>query len=326
MKRNAIVRIVIWSFSILFLTSFLIVMLNKETDTTVPTIAWSSAEEGYGTEVSPPSVDPTIPEETLPTHSTDPAMWENPDPAANPDSLSYDPNTIRQMKIFWAAGDVRILKSNVERIIVSETEMDDSRYRMHIREKNGQLTIRYNQEDEDSVFFGIRNYPEKELTVLVPIDWYCKELKVEAASANVEVTGLTIGTMEFDGASGNCIFYETSIENLDMDTASGTISYYGMLNTLDCSAASADITAVLLNNPISIDVDTASGNLDLTLPVDCGFTVRMDGLSTRLESEFLTTEKNKLHLHGDGKTRIEMDSMSGDMILRIGKEESVPMN
>lgn len=325
MKRNAIVRIVIWSTVIVLLTGFLFMMIAgirirgfdhaKGQDTT-PITQWS-----------PPGEDPIIQEEpTLPVHSTDPAMWENPDPAANPDHLSYDPDAIRQLEIFWIAGDIRILRDNVDRIVVSETEVDDNRYQMRIREKNGQLTIRYNNEDQDNIFFGIHNYPEKELTIVVPMDWYCKELEVEAADANVEITGLTIGTMEFDGASGNCVFYETSIDNLDMDTASGAISYYGMLNTLDCDAASANITAVLLNNPKRIDVDTASGNLDLTLPVDCGFTVRMDGLSTRLESEFLTTEKNKVHLHGDGKTKIEMDSMSGDMFLRIGKEESVPMS
>ena len=158
----------------------------------------------------------------------------------------------------------------------------------------------------------------KDLIIQVPLDWQCDSLEVTAAAASLEVKDLTIREMEFDGASGSCVFDSCTVETLDLDTASGNVHFTGSLQQLDCDAASANILLELVNVPESIDLDTASGDLDVTLPGYAGFQVTLETLSGRFESDFDAVSRNGSYVWGDGKCRIDVDAMSGDVIVRKG--------
>ena len=156
----------------------------------------------------------------------------------------------------------------------------------------------------------------KDLIIQVPLDWQCDSLEMDAASASLTVKELTIREMEFDGASGSCVFDSCTVETLDLDTASGNVHFTGSLQQLECDAASADIVLELTNVPRSLDMDTASGDLDVTLPADAGFTVTLDTLSGDFESDFETTMRAGSYVAGNGRCRIDVDAMSGDVIIR----------
>ena len=108
------------------------------------------------------------------------------------------------------------------------------------------------------------------------------------------------------------------MEKLDLDTASGDVRFSGSLQQLDCDAASANIVLELTNVPGSIDLDTASGDLDVTLPGYAGFQVTLESLSGRFESDFDAVRRNGTYIWGDGKCRIDVAAMSGDVIVRKG--------
>ena len=112
------------------------------------------------------------------------------------------------------------------------------------------------------------------------------------------------------------VFPHSSIDKLDLDTASGNVRFTGGLQQLDCDAVSADIILKLTNVPGRLDMDTVSGDLDVTLPADAGFTVSMDTLSSDFESDFETTTRNGSYIAGNGRCRIDVDAMSGDVIIR----------
>ena len=157
----------------------------------------------------------------------------------------------------------------------------------------------------------------KDLYIEVPKDWTCDSLEIDAASATLEMHNMTIREMDFDGASGTCDFQNCHIGNLDIDTASGDVYYLGTLDILDFDAASASFIGDLQNTPSRIDMDGMSGKLDIALPEDCGFTVTMDGMSSRLTSDFYgTSMKNGSHVYGDGRCRINVDGMSSDVTIR----------
>ena len=77
--------------------------------------------------------------------------------------------------------------------------------------------------------------------------------------------------------------------------------------------------SVLTNTPKNIDMDCASGNVNITLPSDTGFIIRMDSLSGRYYSEFPTTISGSDYIYGDGRCEIEMDSLSGDIKIYSAK-------
>lgn len=286
MKRNALIRIILWSLVIAILTSLMIGVgfgfsFNR-----------SHRSEDFFSDANStrhPSVQ---------GHITPPA------------------SQIRELDIEWISGDIKICTGNTDRITVEENGATDDKYAMVIRQDEDSLEIRFSREEHNII--GLHNIPEKDLTITVPADWYCEALEIETASASVEIYDLKISNVEFSGASGTCEFDNCDVGLLDIGTASGDVRFVGSLNILDCDAASADVYAVLSNVPSRLELDTMSGDLDVTLPKDAGFTLSMDALSERLDTDFETSSKDGKLLCGDGACRIRIDALSGDVTIRKG--------
>ena len=221
---------------------------------------------------------------------------------------------IRELDIEWLAGDIKIYPDNADRITISEDGVTDDKYAMVIRRDEDSLKIRFFREERKVV--GLINIPEKDLTITVPRDWVCDSLEVDAASATVEVTDLTIREVDFDGASGTCEFDNCIVDELDIDTASGDVRFVGELSILDCDAASANIYGVLKNVPQRLDMDSMSGDLELYLPVQAGFTLAMDTASGDLNTDFEIRHKDGRMVSGDGSCRISISALSGDVTIQ----------
>jgi len=234
--------------------------------------------------------------------------------------VALDAATIKHMEIEWAAGSIDIKPMDITEIRISEEGATQSSDPMVWKVKDGKLVIQYSKNTQHDFGIGLLQGEDvKNLTIQVPRDWSCNSLEIDAASASLEVQDLTIREMEFDGASGTCIFNNCTVENLDLDTASGDVLFKGSLTQMECDAASANIILELSSIPKSLDLDTASGNLDLTLPENAGFTVTMDTMSGEFTSDFTTTQRNGSYVAGNGRCRIDVDAMSGCVIIRKGQ-------
>ena len=231
--------------------------------------------------------------------------------------VALDAASIRNMEIEWASGAIVIKPMDITEIRISEEGVNQSSDPMVWKVKDGKLVIQYSRNTDHDFGIGLLQGKDvKNLTIQVPRNWSCNSLEIDAASASLEVNDLTIREMEFDGASGTCIFNNCTVENLDLDTASGDVLFKGSLTQMECDAASANIILELTSIPKSLDLDTASGNLDLTLPEDAGFTVTMDTVSGEFTSDFTTTQRNGSYVAGNGRCRIDVDAMSGCVMIR----------
>ena len=65
-------------------------------------------------------------------------------------------------------------------------------------------------------------------------------------------------------------------------------------------------------------METVSGDLNLTLPEDCGFTLEKDTVSGRFSSELPTTEQNGKIVYADGHCEIEVEGVSASVHIRKG--------
>ena len=228
--------------------------------------------------------------------------------------VALDAASIRDMEIEWAAGSIRIQPMEITEIRISEEGVNQDAHPMVWNVRNGQLNIQYSKNTDHSFGMGLLlGEHSKNLVIQVPREWQCDSLEIDAASASLEVNDLTIREMEFDGASGTCIFNNCTVEALELDTASGDVRFTGDLTQLDCDSASANILLELSNVPKSIDLDTASGDLCVVLPADAGFTVNMETMSGNFKSDFTTTNRNGSYVAGNGRCRIDVDAMSGDV-------------
>lgn len=317
MKRNAVIRIVLWSIVLVVLLSILFTAMY------VPASLRRMRYEE--TEVSVPSVirpaDPRT-EETLaaaPEVSVPAGTADAPDAELQSYDVALDPASIRSMEIEWAAGSIVIQPMDITEIRISEEGTSHASDPMVWKVRDGKVAIQYSNKDHVFVFGLSQELESKDLLIQVPLDWQCKSLEIEAATASLDIQNLTIGEMEFDGASGTCSFRNCSVEKLDLDTASGDVDFQGSLNQLDCDAASANILLELNNVPKKLDLDTASGDLDVTLPEDAGFSVTMDTMSGEFTSDFETISRNGKFIAGDGHCLIEVDGMSGNVNIRKGQ-------
>ena len=281
MKRNAIIRIIAWTISLVILVCVLVAGMN-----------WFR-----------PFTSPLGESEIIPVESS-----------GKLGSATVISDDIQEIEIDWVSGNIRLVPANVTSIEVSESTVDDAKYAMICKQEGGTLKIEY---CKNTTFTDLKNLKfSKDLTILVPMNWSGRALQVDAASAKLSVQDLTIREVEVDTASGACQFDHCTVDTLDVDTASGDVYFEGSLNRLDCDSASAGVQAVLDNVPSEIDMDTASGSIELVLPKDAGFVVNMDTMSGKFDSDFPYSARNGVYVTGDGACRIDMSSMSGKVTIR----------
>lgn len=292
MKRNAIIRIVIWSIVIVLLAGIMGTTISAKVYRTHHRVE-SIAEEANVT--APASSMENI-------HDT---ASEN----------------IREIEIEWVAGSITIEEADVDHVTVKETMASDPKYTMVCKSSKDKLSIKFCEEKLVKRGFGISLGEDisKNLIIRVPRGFQLDSLEVEAAFANMIVKNLTIREVEFDGASGTCDFENCTVDKLDLDTASGDVSFSGNLKQLDIDAASASVCAALKNVPSRIDMDSMSGDLELTLPEDAGFTLSLDAMSSDFITDFEYRQQNSSYVSGDGSCRISMDAMSGDVYIHKAK-------
>lgn len=315
MKRNAVVRIILFSLMILIFSGILAAGLllrnygyrisskghENASVSTVPEPIHSdhSVDQNSG---GSDTATPAVPSETSASseHHEESSRHDHAVPSQRIDELNID----------WACGSITIRPGDTQELLLEETGSD---YPMVTKVSGNKLTIQFPKNS-----LSLLNTLRKDLTITVPKNWVCHELEIDCASADVDITDISIENLSLDSASGKCTLTNCSVRAMSVETASGDVTFTGTLDTLNCDSASAKLHLTVDNCPRSIDVDTASGNLVLTLPEECGFTASLDALSGRFSSEFPTTTDNGHHLYGDGSCKIRMNSMSGDIQIKKG--------
>lgn len=289
MKTNAIVRILIWSLALVILLGILMAGLSWDTFSSRIFTGRREITENTGL---------SLPREEV---------------------LQIPADSIREIEIEWVAGDIVILPADVQQIQVSESAVADEKDSLIWSVTDETLEIFYCKDRSISVVgINSKDIVTKDLYIRVPMGWECEKLKIQTASTDLEVRNMTIREVDFDGASGTCDFTDCNVKDLDIDTASGDVTFSGILEALDFDAASASFIGQFRNTPHRIDMDGMSGNLDISLPEDCGFTVSMDGMSSSFRSDFQGTEKrDDVHVYGDGRCSIQVDGMSCDVTIRM---------
>ena len=288
MKRNAIIRIILFSITIVVLLAILVVGIfgGRIRRFFRPSTEISSL---------PLAID------------------------GNQTTGAVSAKDIHEIEIEWLSGTIIIQPDeNINDIRFSENTVSDAEYQMFYKTSGSKLTIQFSENGNwDSAFgISINSTVKKDLVIYVPVDWTCASLEIDAASATLQVNDLTIKEVEVDTASGTCGFENCNVGTLDIDTASGDVVFTGTLDVLECDSASAAITANLTNIPTRIEVDTMSGDLDITLPENAGFIASIDAMSSDFTSDFATTKSNGAYVCGDGACRINVSAMSGDVAIR----------
>ena len=305
MKNNAILRIVLFCILLVVLVAILAVVLT----------GWMGARnygQMYGMTVVQEPVE-NVPGEV--SAAPNPDTGEIPVPVEALNTAEVSAAGVSEIKIEWVAGTVKVQPGDVESIRFSETEGDRP---MAYFMDGDELVIRF-MEGKWTDIVGSPLRTKKDLTVTVPRDWSGKELSIEAVEADVQVVDLVLEELDFDGVSGRFAAENCQVRELDMDTVSGNVSYSGSLQELDVDSVSADCVLNLSNVPAAVEMDGVSGNLEITLPENAGFSVRLQSAGGKLTTDFEGTRSGKSFVSGDGACRITLSGVSGNVGVYKGR-------
>lgn len=227
---------------------------------------------------------------------------------------------ITALDIDWVAGDVKIMVTDGEEIVVTEHADHGipEEYALQL-EADNTLRIRYSND-----VWGI-DMPEKDLTVLLPrtVAENLTAVDLSGVSADFAVDRLTVrDAFSFDTASGKLKTEALTATGAkaDVNSVSGDIELDGSFREVKAGSTSGEIDLKLRNGPAAVEVSTVSGEVDVELPAGTGFTLDYSTVSGELEYDFpLTKSKDGKYVCGDGACRIEVGTTSGSLsVERLG--------
>ena len=149
------------------------------------------------------------------------------------------------------------------------------------------------------------------------------DLNLDTGSGNVVVSSAKGDSLLIDTGSGDVTLDRAEVRNLKIDTGSGNADATAVRSEdLYIDTGSGDVTVELLAGGGSIDINTGSGQVNLTLPGDYGAMLLLDTGSGEIDLGGIPVTVTKLqedHVEGrigDGKARLHVDTGSGDVRLK----------
>ena len=228
--------------------------------------------------------------------------------------------SITALSIDWVAGDVKIMVTDGEEIVVTE-HVDrgiPEEYALCV-ETDNTLRIRYSNDG-----WGI-DMPEKDLTVLLPrtVAENLTAVDLSGVSADFAVGKLTVrDAFSFDTTSGKLEMQSMNAPQAKatVSSVSGNVELDGSFREVKAGSTSGEIDLMLRNAPAAVEVSTVSGEVDVELPAGTGFTLDYSTVSGELECDFpLTKSVDGKYVCGDGACRMEIGTTSGSLsVERLG--------
>ena len=222
--------------------------------------------------------------------------------------------SITALSIDWVAGDVKIMVTDGEEIVVTEhaDRGIPEEYALCV-EADNTLRIRYSND-----VWGI-DMPEKDLTVLLPrtVAENLTAVDLSGVSADFAVGKLTVrDAFSFDTTSGKLEMQSMNAPQAKatVSSVSGKVELDGSFREVKAGSTSGEIDLMLRNAPAAVEVSTVSGEVDVELPAGTGFTLDYSTVSGELECDFpLTKSVDGKYVCGDGACRMEIGTTSGSL-------------
>lgn len=222
---------------------------------------------------------------------------------------------VDELEISWVAGNVRIVPGTQEEITVTE-ELLNSDHPMILRQDGSRLVVDFCE----SSWYTSLSVPKKNLTVTLPAGWSGKRLKVNLVSAGLTCSDTAFEQLELSTVSGAYTFQRCGAGDMKVESVSGNLNFTGTLRQLKFDGVSARVNLTTQEAPERIQMNSISGDLELTLPAGCGFTLNNSSLSGRLDTDFPTTEQGGSTISGNGACQIELNGVSAGVHIRQGEQ------
>lgn len=225
-----------------------------------------------------------------------------------------DSQDVTDVKINWTAGQVNVIAYEGDQIEMEETSDTDLEqdYEMRYQLENGILRIQFAKSKVS--FTGLFKSLNKELTLRIPEDFMLENIDIETTSADVLLQELSAKSMSVNTVSGEIQGDNFVTDEMDGETVSGQIVWTGgTASIVDLESVSGKIKVSFPAMPDNISIETVSGSILLGLPENDGFKVEYDKVSGDFDCEFNVKINKNAAIYKSSKSKIFMETVSGNL-------------
>lgn len=298
MKRNALVRVCLWTFVSFLLIAALYGALE-------PSLSRTSAESAAGgTDLISGLVQPVI-DAVLPPADTFSGTPETTTlTAAQTDAVT-------DISVSWLSGHVRVTVHDGDTLYFAESAASgriSGDNRLQYTLQGGKLSIDYT---ESNFLSFLQNRQAKQLELFIPRGLALETLSVENVSSTVRIEGVSAWSLRVTSVSGAVSVSGASAQGFSSELVSASIDVTGSFDEVDMDGVSGSQALRLTAPPHSVRISSVSGGLNVYLSKDIGYTASLESVSGRLTAADADTADRKSASYGDGSASIRLETVSG---------------
>lgn len=141
-----------------------------------------------------------------------------------------------------------------------------------------------------------------------------KDAKFSSTSGKIQLSG-KIDSLNLDTTSGDINLKDINNKSLICSTVSGQMNVSGTLSDIEAETTSGDAKITSNKMLSSLNFETTSADVDLSIPDNPGFTLNLDKLSGSLDSDFELNHHDDLYTYKNGTTNLYVSTTSGDLTI-----------
>ena len=217
-----------------------------------------------------------------------------------------DPQDITALDVTWISGYVNFEVWDEPEIGICEYDGNIANY----ESIGGTLYVKHDS--------GVLENGSGELTIFLPRDiaeYMLEKISVHVTSADATINGINARRVEIFNISG-FIQMEGQYGEVIVETTSGDVSIFGSVENVELTAVSGSVYLYCDEALRSLEVDSTSGDVTVSIPEDLGFTLTFDSVSGSAVSGYFDASGDDFrYTHGNGEAQLRVDTVSGWMFL-----------
>lgn len=223
---------------------------------------------------------------------------------------------VTELEINWLEGDVTVIPSETDQISVSENyNGEDDDLRLRWRVEDGKLTVQYRK----STWLGTSRSVRKDLTVAIPAAMLeaMDEVEITTVSGGVSYTG-NADELTLDAVAGD-FTVNGDIGELEMHAVQGKITFTGSVRTAEVECVDTAVT-MNLHMAASLSFDQVDGDVVLYLSDEIkGFSAEVEALGGEITADGFDGMKNMNDENarwGDGSLRVRVEGVGAKLNIK----------
>lgn len=226
---------------------------------------------------------------------------------------------ITAIDLDWVDGKIEIVACDDTFISLTESadaELPDSAKLRWRVDENGRLSIKYRK---SSWFLGF-GHENRNKTLILRIPEHMLEtlelLDVETVSSQVSIDGISVSALVYENVSGDLTVTNAGFSEIELESVSGDVRFTDCrVERAEAELVSGDLFLSSSVCPSRLDIESASGNVELLIPAESSFTLLHESASGRISSDFAMTKQGERYICGTGSAAFDIETASGDVFL-----------